>query len=157
MKHWLIPLVLAAGSFLSRADYPEPRNPVPSPCDQLDRGGYQEICARFLADTESSGGHTFAIADTASGFDDFKSKLEDDKNYAGLILLLTNDIDIVVKPFLIVAPRGIVAILGNPVDPPRINLIGEKGETSTVYLAPDPKIGATVKPQAFYCWGVEWF
>ena len=155
MIRWLILLVLAAGSFLSRADHPESGDPVPSPCDQLERQDYQEICARFLADIESSGGHTFSIADTASGFDEFKSKLEDDKNYAGLILLLTDDIEIVCKPTLDVAPRGIVAILGNPDNPARINFTGKKGETP-IYLAPDPKTGATVKPQAFYCWGVKW-
>ena len=158
MRHWpvhYLKIFILALVFFP-ACFPGFAGAVPSPCDQLDRRDYQEICARFLADTESSGGHTFAIADTARGFDEFKSKLEDDKNYAGLILLLTDDIDIVGKAGRVVYPRGIVALIGNQTNPPRINLIGKKGEISTVVLAPDPKTGATIKPQAFYCWGIAW-
>ena len=158
MGHWSVlyqKIFILALVFLP-ACFPGFASAVPSPCDQLESAELQALCARFLADTESSGGQSFAAAATADGLDGLKSRLEDDKNYAGLILLLTNDIDIMGKPMLNVIPRGIVALLGNPVDPPRINLVGEKGERTTVYLAPDPKIGATIKPQAFYCWGVEW-
>ena len=157
MNNWLFPcfsllvLVLLAASNRISAD----AETIPAPCNSLSQPARQQLCARFLADPENTGGQSFAEAVTVGDFKEFKRIMERGENYSGLIVLPTSDI-IVPDGQVAVFVRGIVAVIGDPEDPPRINLVGNDGALEPIQLLPDTRIGAEVRSQAFYCWGIEW-
>ena len=152
MYNWLFPCFSLLGLILLAAS--NRVSAIPSPCDSLSEPARQQLCARFLADPENTGGQSFAEAETVGNFKELKRIMERDENYSGLIVLPTDDI-IIPKGQVAVFVRGTVAIIGDPEDPPRVNLVGS-GSLFPIQLLPDVEIGAEVRPQAFYCWGIEW-
>lgn len=163
MRHWSVNnlggaiLILALTiSVSANADSSGPDETIPPPCDQFDQDDNRKLCALFLSDPENAGARSFTMAEAVDNFDDFKARLEQPENDKGLILLLTYDIDILNSPGGPIIPRGQVALIGNPNDPPRINISGHKSEIEIIMLAQPVEAGAVIRPQVFYCWGIEW-
>ena len=149
-------LAIMAMAALSGAGSLHGTEAVPAPCNQLEKQAYQVLCASFLADSESTGGQTFVSAIAVDSFDDLKEQLETRENYGGNIIFLAEDIYIDEKKDTLLVPRGIVAVIGNPKNPPRIHIGGTKGAITAMRLAATDEVGARVRPRGFYSWHVEW-
>ena len=153
-------LVIMAVAALSGAGSLHGTEAVPAPCNQLEKQAWQALCASFLADSESTGGQTFVSAVAVDNFDDLREQLETRENYGGNIIFLAEDIYIDEKQDekqdTVLVPRGIVAVIGNPKNPPRIHIGGTKGPIAAVGLGITHEIGARVRLQGFYSWHVEW-
>ena len=86
-------------------------------------------------------------------YDDFKQQLEQEGNESGLILVLT-DIEMGGQNTTVL-PGGRVAIIGNPDDPPQINISDAK-IAYAIFLSQSLTPGVPVKQLAFSCWGIDW-
>ena len=126
---------------------------IPEPCDQLKEAEYQDLCAGFLADGDSSEGLEFDKAATVGDYRGFRSGLEDEKQ-GGLILLLTNDISLNASHTLF--PKGVVAIVGNPQRMPLIRIASDKGQLTSVALGHSHKHFVNPPPRGLCSWGVHW-
>ena len=149
-------LAIMTVAALSGAGFLYGTETVPAPCNQLEKPTYQALCASFLADSESTGGQTFASAVAVDNFDDLQDQLNRNENYDGIIIFLAEDIYIDESRETYLTPRGIVAVIGNPKNPPRIDIAGTGGEAAALWLGATHEAGALVRPRGFYSWHVEW-
>ena len=138
-------LILLLACFLAEGHEP----PFPAPCDQLGQTTYRERCARFLADRETVGCHTFRNATTVASYEELKAGLEQEKQGNGLILLVAGDINIVELKYPMIA-RGTVAIVGDPDKLPKISHIGLGVFFSGIHAR------NAETPAALFCWGIDW-